>query len=105
MHVEHFMTKTPVTCDVDATLEEVAQQMRDKSVGCVVLLRNRRIAGIVTDRQLGLAYAEGLDGGGPIADVMTSDPATCDLDDNIFSVLDTMRSAGMVRRVPVVNEA
>ena len=35
---------------------------------------------------------------------MTRDPARLTLDDNIFSAIDTMRSANVARRIPVVNE-
>jgi CBS domain-containing protein len=104
MHVEHFMTKDPVACDVDASVGEVAGLMRDKGVGSVVVLQGGKVAGIVTDRQLVCnVLADGGDADGSIRDVMTPDPATLTLDDNLFSAIDTMRSAGVVRRVPVVN--
>ena len=104
MHVEHFMTKNPVACEADAPVREVAAQMRDKGVGSVIVLQNGKVVGIVTDRQLALHALA--DGGGretPVSEVMTRDPARLTLDDNIFSAVDTLRSAGVVRRVPVVN--
>lgn len=105
MHVEHFMTKDPVACEADEPLEGVARLMREKGVGCVVVLRGRRVVGLVTDRQLAIgALAEGLSPETAIEDVMTADPACCTPSDNLFSVVDTMRSAGVVRRVPVVND-
>lgn len=104
MHVEHFMTKNPVACDVNEPVEGVARLMRDKGVGCVVVLRNGRVAGIVNDRQLAVGVlAEGLGADTPVEDVMTVDPACLTPQDNVFSAIDTMRSAGVVRRVPVVN--
>lgn len=54
--------------------EVVARLMRDKGVGCVVCLREGRVAGIVTDRQLAAgALAEGPGAGTPVEDVMTAD--------------------------------
>lgn len=106
MHVEHFMTKDPVACNVNDPVEVVARLMRDKAIGCVVCLRDGRVAGIVTDRQLAIGVlAEGLAPDTPVEDVMTANPATVNLNDNVFSVVDTMRSAGVVRRVPVLNDA
>lgn len=106
MHVEHFMTKDPVACNVNDPVEVVARLMRDKGIGYVVCLRNGRVAGCVTDRQLAVSVlAEGLPSDTPVEDVMTADPATVNLDDTLFSVVDTLRSAGVVRRVPVVNDA
>lgn len=104
MHVEHFMTKNPVACDANEPVEGVARLMRDKGVGSVVVLRNGRVVGIVTDRQLAVGVlGEGLGSDTPVEDVMTADPACCTVEDNVFSVIDTMRSAGVVRRIPVVN--
>ena len=104
MHVEHFMTRNPVACDVNEPVEGVARLMRDKGVGSVVVLRGGKVAGIVTDRQLAVGVlGEGLGAETPVEEVMTKDPACLTLEDTLFSVLDTMRSAGVVRRVPVVN--
>lgn len=104
MHVEHFMTKNPVACDVNEPVEGVARLMRDKGVGSVIVLRSGKVAGIVTDRQLAIGVlGEGLDADAPVEEVMTKDPACLTLEDSVFSALDTMRSAGVVRRVPVVN--
>ena len=105
MHVEHFMTKNPVAAEANEPVENVARLMRDKGVGCVVVLRNGKVAGIVTDRQIAVGVvAEGLSVDTPVEEVMTSNPATLTLDDNIFAVVDTMRSANVARRIPVVNQ-
>lgn len=104
MHVEHIMTKNPVACDASTTLLEAARLMREKGVGCVVVLQQGKVVGLVTDRQLtveGLASGKGPEA--PVSEVMTANPATLTLDDNIFSAIDTMRSAGVARRIPVVN--
>lgn len=98
------MTKNPVACDANEPVEGVARLMRDKGVGCIVVLRNGKVAGLVTDRQLTLnVLAEGLGAETPVEEIMTADPACLTLEDNLFSVIDTMRSAGVVRRLPVVN--
>lgn len=105
MHVEHFMTPNPIACDVSATAREAACLMRDHGVGCVVVLDHGKVAGLVTDRQLALhALADGPGGDTPVDECMVKHPATLGLEDNLFSAIDTMRSAGIVRRVPVVND-
>lgn len=99
------MTKDPVACSVNDPVEAVARLMRDKGIGYVVCLREGRVAGCVTDRQLAVnVLAEGLAADTPVDEVMTGSPATVGLHDNVFSVLDTLRSAGVVRRAPVVDE-
>lgn len=104
MHVEHFMTKDPVACDDTDTAGTVGQLMGDKGVGSVVVLRGGKVAGMVTDRQLACCVlGEGLGPDTPVSEFMTENPAKLTLDDTIFTAVDTLRSAGVVRRVPVVN--
>lgn len=99
------MTKDPVTCDASATLTEVARQMRDKSVGCIVVLRDGKVAGLCTDRQIVThALAEEMDPNAVhIEDIMVDAPARLGPDESIFAAIDTLRSAGVVRRAPVVD--
>lgn len=105
MRIENVMTKNPVACEEGDTVEYCAQLMREKNVGSVVALRNGKVTGIVTDRQLTVEVLAngGTAEGTSVKDVMTQNPATLALDDTIFSACDTFRSAGVVRRVPVVN--
>lgn len=107
MNVDRFMTRNPVVCDAADTVETVARLMRDAGVGFVIVTRNERVAGIVTDRALVTrVLARGSSGRAiPVDAVMTRNPATVTLEDDLFSVIDTLRSAGVARRVPVVTEA
>jgi len=98
------MTNEVISCDVEASVGDVARMMKDKNVGCVVVVDGGKVAGIVTDRQLAchvLADNKGADTS--ISEVMTKDPVCATLDDNLFNVLDTLKTSGMVRRVPVVD--
>ncbi|MCA1812467.1 MAG: CBS domain-containing protein [Halobacteriales archaeon] len=105
MHVEHFMTRNPVACDWQASLRDVAGTMEQRGVGCVVVLRDGKVWGLATDRQVACrGVGQGLDPSTPIDAICTHNPAKLTLEDNIFSAVDTLRSAGMVRRVPVVND-
>jgi CBS domain-containing protein len=105
MQVQHFMTTDPVACDITATCGDVARLMRERNVGFVVCLQNNKVAGCVTDRQICIdVVGADLDAPStPISDVMTQSPARVTPQDNIFAVVDTMRSAGVVNRLPVVN--
>lgn len=99
------MTRNPVACDVNDSVEVAAKHMRDKGVGCIVALENGAVRGLLTDRQIAThVLAEGKGKETKIGDVMTPNPATLSLDDNIFAAVDTMRSANLARRVPVVND-
>lgn len=105
MLVKRLMTRDPVACKTTDGVAEVARLMRSKGVGFVVALRGSKVAGIVTDRQLALrVVAEGSDPRDLKAqDVMTHDPATIRPDADLLEAIATMREAGVVRRLPVVD--
>lgn len=105
MRVADIMTQDPVACDANDSALSVARAMRDKGVGFIVVLSDDRVVGVVTDRQLAVGVlAENVDPRVVRAqDVMTENPATVAPADTIFELVDTLRSAGVVRRVPVVD--
>ena len=105
MRVAHFMTLNPVTCEADDPCTFAAALMRDRGVGCVVVLRDGRVCGLVTDRMLVTeCLAGGLDPDAPVSDIMLEDPVCVRPDDNIFAVCDTLRGANLARRAPVLNQ-
>lgn len=104
MKVETFMTKNPVAVEATTTLEGAGRQMRDKGVGSVVVLRDGKVAGLVTDRLLAThGIGAGRKGDTPVEDIMIDSPAKLQPEDNIFHAVDAMRGANVARRLPVVN--
>jgi CBS domain-containing protein len=86
------------------SVAEVAQQLTERRIGSVLVLEaDSRIAGIVSERDLVRALARygakamDLETG----DVMTKDVITCDPDDSIDHVMETM-TRGRFRHLPVV---
>jgi CBS domain-containing protein len=105
MHARNVMTLNPIACDVQDTVADAARLMRDRRVGFVCVLRGTRLAGVLTDRQVATdCVAEGLDPQGTPVEHVMAQPATIGPEETIFAVLDTLRGAGMVRRVPVVDD-
>jgi CBS domain-containing protein len=83
----------------------VARRLRDQRVGCVVVAREGRPVGILTDRDVVLrVVAEGLPGTAPIDDVLTYDPITLSSDETVEAAVQRMREHG-VRRIPIVDGA
>ena len=75
--VESFMAPTPVTCAVDATVQQAATLMRDNRISSVCVTDDDALTGIVTVRDLsGKVVADALPPSTPIAQVMTRDPLT-----------------------------
>lgn len=103
MQVSQIMTKEPVACDMSQTIEHAAQLMRDKNVGCVVALDEKRVTGVLTDRDIALCVADG-NADCSVEEAMTSKLATLRPDDDLFHAVDTFRSGGVVRRLPVIDD-
>ncbi len=104
MNVREFMTAEPVTCDIDDSLEDVAELMDEHQVGSVVVLQNGKLAGLITDRKLALAVgAQGVSLDDTAREIMTENPGRVSIDDNVFDVLNSMRGAKLAKRMPVVN--
>ena len=50
--VEEIMSTPPITVSPDSSASEVAKIMTEKKIGCVVVVENNRVVGIVTRRDL-----------------------------------------------------
>ncbi|MDQ2942099.1 MAG: CBS domain-containing protein [Candidatus Dormibacteraeota bacterium] len=89
----------------EATLAEVARQMRSDDSDSVAVMSEGRLVGIITERDLVRSIADGVDPQQARADVvMTSNPATVDADDDVAVVAVKMMRLG-VRHLPVLNKA
>ena len=89
----------------DTTIAEVARKMRKDDSDSVAVMSEGRLVGILTERDLVKAIADGVDPQEATADiVMTADPATVDADEDVAVVAVKMMRLG-VRHLPVVNKA
>jgi CBS domain-containing protein len=89
----------------ETTIAEVARDMRKDDSDCVAVMSEGRLVGIITERDLVRAIADGLDAHEARADVvMTADPATVGADEDVAVVAVKMMRLG-VRHLPVVDKA
>src|SRR5215207_6361355 len=104
--VREVMTPDPVSVDESASLHDVAVVMRERDIGDVIVERQGRAAGIVTDRDIVVrAVAEGEDPGTMQAgDICSGDVVTVGPDDSVADAATVMSDAA-VRRLPVVEDA
>ena len=87
----------------DASLAEVARQMRMEDSDSVAVMAENRLIGIITERDLVRAIADGVDPRQARADVfMSSDPATVTADEDVSVVAVKMMTLG-IRHLPVVD--
>jgi CBS domain-containing protein len=94
-----------LSVDPQATIAEVARRMREDDSDCVAVMSQGRLVGIITERDLVRAIADGIDPQQAKADVlMTADPATVGADEDVSVVAVKMMTLG-IRHLPVVNKA
>jgi CBS domain-containing protein len=87
-----------------ATVQDVCRLMDNRRVGCVLIEADEKPAGIITDRDIAMAVAEGRDLDNLTADdIMHREPHTVSSDDGVFELCATMAEHG-VRRMPVVED-
>jgi CBS domain-containing protein len=94
-----------VTVAAEDTVERAARIMRDRHVGCLIVTRQGRPAGIITDRDLVVrVVAEGrAPSTSVIGEFVTYDPITVSVHEGIETAVERMRRHG-VRRLPMVDE-
>jgi CBS domain-containing protein len=94
-----------VVASLGESAAAVARRLRDRHVGCLVVTREGRPVGIVTDRDLALrVVAEGRDPESTrIDDVVTFDPVMLRESDTVETASRSMQEHG-VRRLPIVDD-
>jgi CBS domain-containing protein len=103
--VRNIVHRAAVTCHPNASLSDVAREMKENNVGCVVVVDEAgHIAGIVTDRDIVVrAVARDASMATPVRKMMTRDVVTVPLDADATSLITQISTWGC-RRVPVVND-
>jgi CBS domain-containing protein len=102
MLIRDVMNSTVAVADPTVTVREIAELMRDRSVGSVVLVQNRRPVGFITDRDIAMSVvAEGRDAIEPVSEHASTPVITVDPDMEIDEGAQLMVRQG-VRRLVVV---
>ena len=109
MKVENLMTKEVASCGPDDTLNDAARIMWERDCGFVPITEsgeNRRVVGIVTDRDICIAaYTRGqVLGQIRVGDVMSTGIRSCTPAEDLASVEAAM-SRAQIHRMPVVDDA
>jgi CBS domain-containing protein len=101
--VEEIMTTNPRTVNVDDTVLQAAQVMRDNDIGDAIVVEDGQVTGIVTDRDIAVrAVADGRDPEStPVREVATTGTQAIEPDASVDDALRMMREHD-IRRLPVV---
>jgi CBS domain-containing protein len=102
--VKDLLKRAPVCIHGDETIREAAGQMSRENVSSVLIVRDERLAGIVTDKDLRQrVLAEGVDTSEPISTVMTADPMFLQSDSGVDAALLMMMQENY-HHLPVVED-
>jgi len=104
MRVQDVMCRPVVTCTEGTSLPAAARLMRENDCGVLPVMREGRLVGVVTDRDLCIAIAtkprSPIDA--TVKEAMSQSVATCLATDEVASALVTMGER-RVRRLPVLD--
>jgi acetoin utilization protein AcuB len=62
LHLREVMSTPPITVSQDAPLEEAARVMVEKKIGCLPVMRNGELAGLITETDIFEVFVEILGG-------------------------------------------
>ena len=103
--VTDAMTRSPSIADPDCTIYDCAMRMLNEHVGSLIVIKNRKLLGIVTERDiLKRVLVKGVNiHKTKIKEVMTNDVTTISEDTDIYDAILFM-SRYNTRRLPVIDE-
>jgi CBS domain-containing protein len=91
--------------DRDCTLRSAAERLRDAEVGTLAIMEGAAIDGILSERDVVRALADGADPDTVwVADVMSEFPRYLTPGDSVHGALEIMLAAG-IRHLPVVDDS
>ena len=92
--VEEFTTPNPITCGEDASVDELASLMKANGIRHLPVVRDSRVVGIVSDRDVRLIAGLDLEEKGQIraSDIMVLDPVSVESNMSLDEVAFIMSS-------------
>lgn len=102
--IADLLGRPPVTLHPEASIREAAELMTREKISSLMIARDDKLEGILTDRDLRRrVVAAGLDGNRPLAEIMTPDPATVDARSYAYEALLAMARSGF-HHLPVLRD-
>jgi len=99
--VANHMSRNLLTTEPGARLVDAAKSMAARGVGAVIVLEGERLAGILTERDMLGAVADGYGDDAKVSDWMTAHPETIEVDDSTSHAAALMIHGGF-RHLPVL---
>jgi CBS domain-containing protein len=99
------MTRFVLIAVPEMSIRDAAQLMAEMDAGALPVSASGAIVGMITDRDIAIrAVGQGLPPETTVSEVMTPQVTSCQLDDDLDTVLDEM-GRQQIRRMPVLDAA
>ena len=101
--ISALIKRPPVQIDASRSLRDAVDLLRREDVGCLVVVRDGRLVGILSERGvIERGFVAGVTGATPVAEVMRADPVTIRPDDTVGAALDLL-DRRRIRNLPIVD--
>lgn len=101
--IKDVMTKSVVSVDSTATINQAAKMMEDTKVGAIIVMENNTPVGIVTDRDFAVKVAaHAYQISEPIKIIMSTPLIAIGPEESVLMAADLMYTRG-VRKLPVID--
>ena len=103
MLVREIMNREVVTVEETVTVQEAARLMSEHTVGCLIVVKNKELIGIVTERDfLSKVIVEGKNPAKtPVKNIMTREVVLGKPDLDVQEAVDIMHEKG-IKKLPIV---
>lgn len=103
MRLGDLVGNMPHVCGPDTTLLEAAVAMERSDLGSIAVVEGMNLLGLVTERDIRRAVANGTDLDTSVSTVMSDDPDTFDPDLDVWDAASWIAESGY-RHLPVVGD-
>jgi predicted transcriptional regulator len=92
------------TLSVSDTVKTASQKLHEKKIGCMPILDNNKVIGIISERDLSqFIYKEKFNPSLLITELMSKNLITCDLNTSVTELMETM-SEKKIRHILIMEE-
>jgi len=101
MKIKDFMTKGIVTCEIDDSINEIAEIMEANNIGFLAVVDEDEIVGVITDRDIVIGPV--MDNESSIEDFISENIISIDENDDILDAL-TLMKENKVKRLLITKK-
>lgn len=103
MRLGDLVGGAPFLCGPETTIREAAVAMEKSDLGSLAVVDGMTLVGVVTERDIRRAVAEGVDPGSSVEGIMSPEPDTFDPDLSVWDAAAWIAESGY-RHLPVMDD-